>query len=227
MSIFLYSSGRVIFWMIFRFLSVINNLYGATEDKIKLSSALSLMDTCQFLSFCGLATSEEISLNCSSCAESKNEHAINTIKQRKILVFIIDVFKLGNGRLFNSGCKGTTKIAHTQIFGCFSLNKMKFYVLKGHIGHLCLHKMSYGHIIRKPLGLTKNTHLCVRPAGRERTFGAERPSAFGRSGFRLGWLLYCQGACRKLLVIIVPLAKKYYKNILASEIRKFFCIFLI
>ena len=32
--------------------------------------------------------------------------------------------------------------------------------------------------------------------------------------------LFREGACRKLLVIIVPLAKKYYKNILASEIQQ-------
>ena len=57
-------------------------------------------------------------------------------------------------RFMLSGCKITTKIAHTQKFGCFSSNKMQFFGLNGIMGHLCL----------------QNSRLCVCTAGRDRTF---------------------------------------------------------
>jgi hypothetical protein len=48
-------------------------------------------------------------------------------------------------------------------------------------------------------GFLQRLHSCANGSS-----GAERPSAFGRSGIRLGWLLYCKadvrntttGACR-------------------------------
>lgn len=47
-----------------------------------------------------------------------------------------------------------------QTFECFLPYKMQFYVLNGRMGHLCLHKNDlYAHLIRKPLGLAKNTRL--------------------------------------------------------------------
>ncbi len=75
-----------------------------------------------------------------------------------------------------------------QIFGYFSSNKIKFYGLNGHMGHLCLHKRPIGSFNPKAVRLDEK-YPPLHMHRKVRTYIRREPALNYVNKFR-------EGACR-------------------------------